>query len=70
VVCECPLISSRRKAILGSTTLWDIQQVLNDGKQLIQAVTLVADSGLAWTAGYSIGTSYYEEQQGISFHVL
>jgi hypothetical protein len=28
VVCECPLLSSRRKALLSRTILWDIRQVL------------------------------------------
>jgi hypothetical protein len=46
VVCECPLLSSRRKALLGRTTVWDIRQVLNDEKQLIQAARLVTESGL------------------------
>jgi hypothetical protein len=46
VVCECPLLSSRRKALLGRTTVWDIRQVLNDEKQLIQATRLVTESGL------------------------
>jgi hypothetical protein len=46
VVCKCPLLSSRRKALLGRATVWDIQQVLNDKKQLIQAVTLIVGSGL------------------------
>jgi hypothetical protein len=46
VVCECPLLRSRRKALLGSSILWDIRQVLNDEKQLIQAATLIVGSGL------------------------
>jgi hypothetical protein len=46
VVYEWPLLGSRRKALLGSATLWDIRQVLNDEKQLIQAASLVVDSGL------------------------
>jgi hypothetical protein len=46
VICECPLLSSRRKALLGSATLSDIRQVLNDKKQLIQAATLIVGSGL------------------------
>jgi hypothetical protein len=46
VVCKCLLLSSRRKALLGRTTVWDIQQVLNDKKQLIQAARLVTESGL------------------------
>lgn len=51
--------------------MWDIRQVLNDEKQLIQAATLVAEAGLlGQKSDSSIGTTYQEEQRGVSFDVL